>query len=91
MRLSNRNPCLTGSVRRATRRAAASWGDTAQVAAAFHDGDVRVATELRNHEKLLGTTLDARRDLRIRYVDAAANVEEPADVTSLDEYRQSLA
>lgn len=74
--------------------AASDWEyalDTAQVAAEFHDGDVRVATELRNREKLLGTTLDFRRDLRIRYVDSKPEAEERADVTSLDDYRQSLA
>jgi hypothetical protein len=33
------------------------------------DGEPRHATELRNREKMLGTTMDFRRDLRIRYVD----------------------
>jgi hypothetical protein len=42
--------------------------DTAIIAAAFHGGDLRQATELRQREKILGTTADARRDLRIRYV-----------------------
>jgi hypothetical protein len=43
--------------------------DTIEVAAKFHDGDARQATELRNREKMLGTTFDSRRDLRIRYVE----------------------
>ncbi len=61
--------------------------DTALVAAEFHGGDTRAATELRNREKVLGTTADYRRDIRVRYVDPAAEVEKPAEVTSLDEYR----
>lgn len=48
--------------------------DTALLAAEFHEGNVRVAGELRQREKILGTTLDARRDLRIRYVDEAEKV-----------------
>lgn len=47
--------------------------DTAIVADRFYSGDVKAATELRNREKVLGTTADYRRDLRIRYV---APVEE---------------
>jgi hypothetical protein len=49
--------------------------DTALIAAAFHEGDVRTATELRQREKILGTTVDARRDLRIRYVDVGDAVQ----------------
>jgi hypothetical protein len=71
--------------------------DTAIVAAAFHSGSVAAAAELRHREKLLGTTLDARRDLRIRYVDpgAKAEAEDQGEeavpgVASLDDYRASL-
>lgn len=73
--------------------------DTAQVAAAFHSGDVRAAAELRLRDKVLGTTLDARRDLRIRYVDPGAPAPEAGEergeeavprVASLDDYRASL-
>lgn len=60
--------------------------DTAFIAAEFHAGDVRCATELRNREKVLGTTVDYRRDLRIRYVEVAER-ETPAGVTDLDQYR----
>jgi hypothetical protein len=64
--------------------------DTAHVAAAFHAGDARFANELRQREKHLGVTMDSRRDLRIRYVDA---VEEPAAdsavVTAMDAYRRA--
>lgn len=69
--------------------------DTALVAAEFHSGErTTAATELRQREKVLGTTADARRDLRIRYVPVAleepapAEVEEGAPVTSLDDYRE---
>lgn len=72
----------------------ADWSfafDSALVAAAFHSGDMRVAAELRNREKVLGTTVDFRRDLRIRYVDeVVAEREEVGDVTSLDAYRSAL-
>ena len=44
-----------------------------------------LAAELRNREKVLGTTLDYRRDLRIRYTEPASSP--PAGVTNLDQYR----
>ena len=62
--------------------------DTAEVHARFVAG--AGATELRIREKLLGVTLDARRDLRIRYVQAAegvGDVEAPANVLNLDDFR----
>ncbi|MEV2236688.1 hypothetical protein [Micromonospora sp. NPDC049891] len=63
--------------------------DTAEVHARFVEGGS--ATELRIREKLLGTTLDARRDLRIRYVDpkpaASPAGAAGAGVTKLDDYR----
>lgn len=52
--------------------------DTAIVADRFYSGDIKAATELRNREKVLGTTADYRRDLRIRYV---APVEERQTTT----------
>jgi hypothetical protein len=66
--------------------------DTAYVAGIFHmQGSNTYATELRNREKVLGTTADYRRDLRIRYVDQA---EEPDDqdagVTKLADYREAF-
>lgn len=72
---------------------AADWEfalDAAQMHARFAAGDMRVATELRNREQRLGNTLDARRDLRIRYVPATAELEEAADVTRIDDYRAAL-
>lgn len=65
--------------------------DTAFVHAQFASGDMRMATELRNREKLLGNTFDSRRDLRIRYVTPADDREETASVASLDEYRAALS
>lgn len=43
--------------------------DTAMVHAASVYGSVTAASELRQREKILGTTVDARRDLRIRYTE----------------------
>ncbi|MBA8925923.1 hypothetical protein BC739_003122 [Kutzneria viridogrisea] len=65
--------------------------DTARVAAAFHAGDVRVATELRQRERILGTTADARRDLRIRYTEPPSETSESATVTAMDAYRRMAA
>lgn len=62
--------------------------DTACIHAAFHNGDIKAATELRNREKVMGTTVDFRRDLRIRYVEPA--VEVPAGVTAIEDYRRQL-
>lgn len=64
--------------------------DTALIAAAFHGGDLRHGNELRQREKILGTTGDARRDLRIRYVDKVEEASEAAGVTSLADYRESI-
>lgn len=61
--------------------------DTAALKAKFHaDGGVGLATEIRNREKVLGTTADYRRDLRVRYVEAPPEAP-PAEVTRLDDYR----
>ncbi|WP_148083709.1 hypothetical protein [Micromonospora sp. Llam0] len=63
--------------------------DTAEVHARFAEGATG-ATEVRIREKALGTTVDARRDLRIRYVDPPPEVPQPAvdaGVVQLDTYR----
>lgn len=76
----------------------ADWSfaiDTAFLAAEFHDtGTASSASELRQREKILGTTLDARRDLRIRYLSLEAPAEADDDdgapaapVSQLDDYR----
>ena len=63
--------------------------DTAAVKAEFHmRGGGPLATELRNRERVLGTTVDYRRDLRIRYVDPdAVKPEADDDVVIMDDYR----
>lgn len=62
--------------------------DTAFVAAIFHKtGRQTMATELRNREKVLGTTIEFRLGLRIRYVDPVEETEIPAEVTRLDDFR----
>lgn len=61
--------------------------DAIELAAQFHAGNERVATELRNREKVLGTTGDFRRDLRIRYVEPKPDNETPASVAKMDDYR----
>lgn len=43
--------------------------DTAWLHQAFENGATNLAGEIRIREKTLGTTMDALRDLRIRYVD----------------------
>jgi hypothetical protein len=65
--------------------------DTALVAAVFHAGDARVAAELRHRERIMGTTGDALRDLRIRYVDDAPEQVDNATVTAMDAYRRMAA
>lgn len=59
---------------------------TALVADAAFCGIASAAVELRNREKVLGTTSEFRRGLRIRYTQPEVN-ETPAEVTSLDDYR----
>jgi hypothetical protein len=61
--------------------------DAIEIAALLHEkGSPSFATELRNREKVLGTTLDYLRDLRIRYVDVMEN-EQAAEVTNIADYR----
>lgn len=59
---------------------------TATVADAAFCGVSSAATELRNREKVMGTTVEFRRDLRIRYVDAVVQVES-AEVANIADYR----
>ena len=64
--------------------------DTAMVQAAASHGQVTAMAELRMREKVLGTTVDARRDLRIRYVDPEPEAPAIAPVASIDDRRQKL-
>lgn len=65
---------------------------TAEAHARFAEGWKGCASgaELRMREKLLGMTMDARRDLRIRYIPPKPKADPdalPADVARLDDYR----
>jgi hypothetical protein len=61
---------------------------TAEVHARFAEGwKGYTGAELRQREKLLGVFLDARRDLRIKYVPAPTDQPLPADVPRLSDYR----
>lgn len=61
--------------------------DSIELAALFHDGgETKYATELRNRERVLGTTLDFLRDLRIRYVEPVTD-DATSGVTNIADYR----
>lgn len=65
--------------------------DTAHIVAAFHAGNLSVAQEIRRRERIMGTTADARRDLRIRYVDPLEpEVTTNPSVTAMADYRRSV-
>lgn len=64
--------------------------DTAMVHASATHGSVTAMAELRQREKIMGTTVDARRDLRIRYVDPQVMELVPASVTNIDDRRGRL-
>jgi hypothetical protein len=60
--------------------------DTLEIAARFCEtNNPQIAAELRQRERWLGTTMDARRDIRIRYVEPKK--PELAVVTQADDYR----
>jgi hypothetical protein len=65
--------------------------DTGGVHAVFANGGVRQAGELRLREMAMGTTWQARRQLRIRYLSGGevAASDDP-EVASLTDYRQLL-
>ena len=70
----------------------AEWSfalDTLELAADFHrTGEPRFGVELRNREKVLGTTVDFRRALRIRYVGPKhPETGTAAGVTNIVDYR----
>ncbi|CAM5742434.1 hypothetical protein MAUB1S_01521 [Mycolicibacterium aubagnense] len=61
--------------------------DTLELTALVHEGEPRWAAEVRNRQRVLGTTAEFLRDMRIRYVGP----EEPgtaagATVTSMQEW-----
>jgi hypothetical protein len=62
--------------------------DTLEMVARFHtSGTVGAAEEIRQREKIMGTTVDARLGLRIRYVEPASDKPKLAVVTNADDYR----
>lgn len=65
---------------------------TALVADMAYRGNNAAASELRNREKVMGTTLEFRRDQRIRYVTPGEPTAAPASagVTQLDRYRREF-
>lgn len=70
--------------------------DTAMVHAASVYGSVTASSELRQRERILGVTIDARRDLRIRYVDeesqeGTTSTLGVAGVTQIKDRRSRLA
>ncbi len=66
--------------------------DTARIHAAFVAGDLVRASELRIREARMGTTLEAVRDLRIRYVQpeesAPKKAKADSPVTSFEDERR---
>jgi hypothetical protein len=64
--------------------------DTALVHAQAVTGVISAMAELRMREKIIGTTVDARRDLRIRYVEPDTSTVALAPVDELDDRRQRL-
>lgn len=64
--------------------------DTAMVHAQASYGVISAMAELRMREKSLGTTVDARRDLRIRYVEPEVEPTVLAVVEDMDDRRQRL-
>jgi hypothetical protein len=60
--------------------------ETVEVAVRFYEGSLQAATELRNRQKLLGTTWSMLRDLRIRYVEPGAE-KVGGKVTRIADYR----
>ena len=64
--------------------------DTAMVHADACHGKTTAMGELRQREKIMGTTVDARRDLRIRYVEPESETLQIAVVTDLVDRRQKL-
>lgn len=72
--------------------------DSLEVFERFHRGDTTRAKELRERERVMGTTLDYLRALRIRYVDPDGQDMEreevrrssQAEVSRLDDYRDQF-
>lgn len=64
--------------------------DSLEIAAQFLEGNEKLAGELRNREKVLGTTHDYRRDLRIRYVEKLTEGKPSEDVVDINEFKSRV-
>jgi hypothetical protein len=64
--------------------------DTAMVHAQASLGQIGAMAELRMREKTLGTTVDARRDLRLRYVEPIVEAVVLAPVADISDRRKRL-
>lgn len=64
--------------------------DTAKVHSSAQNGGMPALTELRQREKIMGTTWESRRDLRIVYVDPEQDKPALTPVTNIDNRRQKL-
>ena len=64
--------------------------DTAKVHSAAQNGSMPAITELRQREKILGTYWEARRDLRIRYVEPEPEKPELSSVSDITDRRNKL-
>lgn len=61
--------------------------ETAMLADLFANSPKEHAAELRARSRTLGTTDEARRDMRIRYVDPSPTGDVPENVTPISDYR----
>jgi len=64
--------------------------DTAMVHSMANHGAISAMAELRMREKVMGTTVDARRDLRIRYVEVEDEAPQLEAVSNMTDRRQRL-
>lgn len=64
--------------------------DTAKIHSAAQAGSMPANVELRQREKTMGTTFEARRDLRIRYIEPEQLEAVIAPVASIDDRRLRL-
>jgi hypothetical protein len=64
--------------------------DTSKIHSAAQSGSMPANVELRQREKIMGTTYESRRDLRIRYVEPEDQSTQLTAVASMAERRQRL-
>jgi len=64
--------------------------DTSKIHSAAQSGSIPANVELRQREKIMGTTFEARRDLRIRYVEIEQETTQLTAVSNMTDRRQRL-